>query len=204
MATNYSLAYVSKTGLTSLKIEGGFYVAKLGQNANTSVCVAPSDSGVVAAMTAVAATLSKQASEGKTLFYQSLVDPDESELMAYPICMFTYFEFHAGRLLCNQLHDVLYFIYWAWTNQKARVMAADFGATTLPEAVSSVLILALSRVECGGNFTFNQVLVEVSPTCPKGAALMWPCCHQHRGMLCASAFHDRELMQVASWACRIL
>ena len=179
IAHTYSLGYASQAGLASLKLRCS--VAKIGNKAGTFV--APSAGGVVAAMNAFAADLTDRFFESSgTIFYQNLVDPDKSEPDAYPISTLTYFAFDAGALQCDELHGVLYLIYWAWTNHRtnpsAKQAAEEFGATPISPSLSDILIRALGRIQCNGENMLNKLLKELSAICPRGATSLSPFCEQ--------------------------
>jgi hypothetical protein len=156
-------------------------LAKIGNKAGTFV--SPSAGGVVAAMNAFTADLTDRFFESSgSVFYQNIVDPDKSEPAAYPISTLTYFAFDAGALQCDELHGVLYLIYWAWTNYRtnpsAKQAAEEFGVTPISPAISDILIRALGRIQCNGENMLNKLLKELSAICPRGATSLSPFCEQ--------------------------
>ncbi len=70
------------------------------------------------------------------------------------------------------LHDIMYLIYWAWTNRQADEIAVSRGAVPISTGVASVLIRAIgsaSSLRCKGQSTLDKILTEVTPRCAKGS-----------------------------------
>jgi predicted benzoate:H+ symporter BenE len=82
--------------------------------------------------------------------------------------MFTYLIFDAGGLGCDVLHDVMYLLYWAWTDPQAAAIATTHNLSPVSAAVRAALITALWRLRCGGSSLLNNILVNISPRCASG------------------------------------
>ena len=99
----YSLGFISQPGAVK------FYVSMALISNDVGSFVAPSTSGVQSAMDAFAAALDEQVVEqgrnGHHLFFQSIVDP-KNQSGAYPIAMFTYFLFDAGKYENSKLYSL--------------------------------------------------------------------------------------------------
>ena len=141
LATPYSLGYVSQIEATSF----GVRMAEI-SNAEGSF-VAPGASGVQSAMDAFATELDEIGRRGDTIFAHIIVDP-KNRSDAYPISMLTYFAFDAASLNCQTLHDVLYLIYWAWTDPQAARIALDLSSSPISKSVRGALLTALRRLQC--------------------------------------------------------
>jgi hypothetical protein len=144
LATPFSLGYISQMAATTF----GVPVARI-SNA-LGVFIAPTLSGVRSAMDAFTDELDELRAKGETVFFQSIVDPQsrQNSSYAYPIAMFTYWAFDPAQLNCEVLQDVLYLIYWAWTNPQAAQTAIEMGSSPISTKASSSLVAAVRRLEC--------------------------------------------------------
>jgi hypothetical protein len=86
--------------------------------------------------------------------------------------MFTYFAFDAARLDCGQLHDVLYLIYWGWTDPQAAEIARKQSVKTISGSVRQLLASRLREISCNGIHSLEKLLLEVTPRCPSGILLI--------------------------------
>jgi phosphate transport system substrate-binding protein len=161
LATPYSLGFMSQMAATTF----GLPVARI-SNA-MGAFIAPTLSGVQSAMDVFTDELDELRAKGETVFFQSIVDP-QSKQNAYPISMFTYWAFDPAQLNCKVLHDVLYLIYWAWTNPEAAQTAMKMGSSPISEAARNVGILALARLQCDRASPMVKVVMEVTPGCAPG------------------------------------
>jgi ABC-type phosphate transport system substrate-binding protein len=144
LATPFSLGYISQMAAITF----GLPVARI-SNA-LGVFIAPTLSGVRSAMDAFTDELDELRAKGETVFFQSIVDPQsrQNSSYAYPIAMFTYWAFDPAQLNCEVLYDVLYLIYWAWTNPEAAQTAIEMGSSPISTKASSSLVAAVRRLEC--------------------------------------------------------
>jgi phosphate ABC transporter phosphate-binding protein len=110
--------------------------------------IAPTLEAVQAATNAFGSKLEALAKNGSTNFYVDAVDP-KGEPEAYPISTFTYIAFNPSALDCPTLFDVMYLIYWAWTDQQASEIAFSHQLAPIPVALRSVLRTAFRAIECG-------------------------------------------------------
>ena len=164
LATPFSLGYISQMAATTF----GVPVARI-SNA-LGVFIAPTLSGVRSAMDAFTDELDELRAKGETVFFQSIVDPQsrQNSSYAYPIAMFTYWAFDPAQLNCEVLQDVLYLIYWAWTNPEAAQTAIEMGSSPISEAARNIVILALARLQCDRASPMVKVVMEVTPGCAPG------------------------------------
>ena len=173
-ANPYSIGYASQSGIKAFA--SGIGISNITNLANNSVG-ATLDS-VQAAMDAVALALSDgfDRSGGKTkqrtLFVQSLVDPPENALDAYPISTFAYLMFDAGRPSCPKLTQILFLIYWAWTNEDSQNIVAAQGSVPVSKNILRAVLPQLLRVECREagvmDVPLRQILIT-SKSCDRGA-----------------------------------
>jgi phosphate ABC transporter phosphate-binding protein len=84
---------------------------------------------------------------GSTDFYVDVVDP-RGVAEAYPISTFTYLAFNPSRLDCDSLFDVMYMIYWAWTDEKATDISVQRQFAPIPIALQSALRTAFRAIHC--------------------------------------------------------
>jgi ABC-type phosphate transport system substrate-binding protein len=161
LSTAYSLGYVSQ-------IEAATFNVRMAHISNAEgIFVAPTIGGVQSAMDAFATELDEIGRRGETNFDQNIVDP-KNRTDAYPISTLTYFAFDAASLNCETLHDVLYLIYWAWTDPQAAQIALDQGSSPISKSVRGALLSALWRLRCGNNAVLMNLLLSVIPGCKPG------------------------------------
>jgi phosphate ABC transporter phosphate-binding protein len=155
--TPYSIGYLN---VADAKIYGVAY-AKIA-NAEGRY-IAPTLEAVQAATNSFVPKLEALVKNGSTNFYMDAVDP-KGVPEAYPISTFTYIAFNPRALDCLTLFDVMYLIYWAWTDQQASEIAFSHQLAPVPVGLRSVLRTAFRAIEChggsGGRFK-NFVLSHV-------------------------------------------
>jgi hypothetical protein len=168
IANPFTLGYALQTAAQAMLSRIG--IANLTNLANRSV--AASAGTVQAAMGAAIPQLvdGVSQSQGRAAFVESIVDPPENVPSAYPISMFSYLMFDAARLKCDRLHDVIFLIYWAWTNSNAAQIALAHGSIPISEAVSRSLVPQLLRIRCQepSISPLTQLLTQLT-TCETGA-----------------------------------
>jgi hypothetical protein len=127
--------------------------------------------------------------------FQSIVDP-KSQPGAYPISMFTYLMFDAGKLDCSKLYDVMFLVYWGWTDPRAAAIARAHSLSGLSAAVRGALVVGLRNISCNGSNLLEEVAYDyepsivgtgaaipyvhasLSPIIDTKARFIWPCaCH---------------------------
>ncbi len=128
--------------------------------------ISPTLETVQAATNAFVPKLEALVKNGSTNFYVDTVDPKGAP-DAYPISTFTYISFNPSSLDCRTLFDVMFFIYWAWTDQQAGEIAFQHQLAPIPVGLRSVLRTAFRAIECaachggpGGKFK-NFLLAHV-------------------------------------------
>ena len=122
--------------------------------------VSPSLAAVQAATNTFIPRLEALAKNGSTNFFVDAVDP-KGEPEAYPISTFTYVVFIPSALNCLTLFDVMYMIYWAWTDEQAAEFAVHHQLAPVSAGLRSLLRTAFSSIECHGTFmNFVQSHVE--------------------------------------------
>jgi len=141
--TSYSLGYLNVAdaqpyGVTYAKIANaeGQYIS-------------PTLAAVQAATNAFGPKIAALAKNGSTNFYVDTVDP-KGEPEAYPISTFTYIAFNPSALDCTALFDVMYLLYWAWSDQEASEIAFQHHLAPVPVGLRSALRTAFRAIECRG------------------------------------------------------
>jgi phosphate transport system substrate-binding protein len=121
--------------------------------------VAPTLAAVQAATNTFGPMLEVLAKNGSTNFYVDTVDPkDEPE--AYPIATFTYIAFNPPALECDHLFDVMYLVYWAWTDEQASEVSTAYELAPIPLALRSALLTAFRRIQCKQGRNFGKYLLS--------------------------------------------
>ena len=156
----YSLGFISLPTAAKLRVP----VALISNHAGTFV--APTTSGVQSAMDAFAAEMGL-GGVNRSLFFQSIVDP-KNQSGAYPIAMFTYFLFDAGKLGCSTLFDLVFLIHWVWTDLQAAELASPHNLVPVSATVRDLLINRLANLQCRGSSVLRSVLKRTRPDCPDG------------------------------------
>jgi hypothetical protein len=123
---------------------------------------------VQAATNAFVPKLQALVKNGSTNFYVDTVDP-KGNPDAYPISTFTYFVFDAGRLDCDTMLDVLFLVFWAWTDTNAAKMATDQSLSRITNDVRSALLTALANLTCEGEYPMGKVQLAFGLGCKPGA-----------------------------------
>jgi ABC-type phosphate transport system substrate-binding protein len=139
--TPYALGFISHADAVTFRVPAALISNDVGD------FVAPKMSGVQSAMDAFAVELDEQGRKGHRMLFQSIVDPKNTS-GAYPICMFTYLIFDAGGLGCDVLHDVMYLLYWAWTDPQAAAIATTHNLSPVSAAVRAALLSTLRDLDC--------------------------------------------------------
>ena len=111
--------------------------------------VSPTLEAVQAATSTFGPKLEALVKNRSTNFYVDTVDP-KGEPGAYPISTFTYIAFNPPALDCSTLFDVMFLIYWAWTDVEASDIAFQHELAPIPVALRSVLRTAFRAIECPG------------------------------------------------------
>ena len=185
----YSLGFISQPGAVK------FYVSMALISNDVGSFVAPSTSGVQSAMDAFAVELDERGRNGERLLFQSIVDP-KNQPGAYPISMFTYLMFDAGKLDCSKLYDVMFLVYWGWTDPRAAAIARAHSLSGISAAVRGALVVGLRNISCNGSNLLEEVAYDyepsivgtgaaipyvhasLSPIIDTKARFIWPCaCH---------------------------
>ena len=131
--------------------------------------VAPTLAAVQAATNAFGPKLEALVKNGSTNFYVDTVDP-KGDPEAYPISTFTYFIFDTERLDCDALFDVLFFIFWAWTDEQAAKTATDAMLVPITKGIREACLTALAKLRCDGQIPMASVQVAYGLGCKPGAA----------------------------------
>ena len=106
------------------------------------------------------------------------VDP-KGDPEAYPISTFTYFIFDTERLDCDALFDVLFFIFWAWTDEQAAKTATDAMLVPITKGIREACLTALAKLRCDGQIPMAGVQVAYGLGCKPGAAPSLPFAGPH-------------------------
>ncbi len=138
--------------------------------------VAPSASSVQAAMEPFIAAFQEMGESGARMLVRSIVNPKNSSEIgardAYPMSFLAYLSFDAGSLGCRLLHDVLYLIYWIWTEPSAAQVAMRRGLAPLSSNLVKVLLRRWTSPElsCDGRShpLVKQLTLEFAGKCPIG------------------------------------
>jgi phosphate ABC transporter phosphate-binding protein len=160
--TPYSIGYLN---VADAKIYGVAY-AKIA-NAEGRY-IAPTLEAVQAATNSLVSKLEALVKNGSTNFYMDAVDP-KGEPEAYPISTFTYLIFDAGRVDCETMLDVLFFVYWAWTDANAAKMATEQLFSPITTGVRAILLSALAKLKCEGESLMEKVQLAFGLGCKLGA-----------------------------------
>jgi phosphate transport system substrate-binding protein len=166
----YSLGYIWQANVET------FLLARALIENDAGEFVAPSASSVNAAMDAAVEAFQTMGQSTRMLA-QTIVDPknltETGARDAYPISALAYLSFDASRLGCRLMHDVLYLIYWAWTEASKSQAATRPGLFPL----SSRLVKALLQLcktspdlSCDGGLhpLVEQLTLEFNEKCPPG------------------------------------
>ena len=167
----YSLGYVAYTDAQTF----GVAVANISNAAGEYV--APTLQSVQAAVDAFGDLLAAMAQGGSQIFFQKIADPKNAR-DAYPIAILTYVAFDADRLPCEILHNVLFMVYWTWTDPQVEVAANALSFAVMTRPVRRLLITSLqSKLRCGGASPMDNLLAQlmVQQGCPSGMTRSWSC-----------------------------
>jgi phosphate ABC transporter phosphate-binding protein len=129
--------------------------------------VSPSLAAVQAATNTFIPRLEALAKNGSTNFFVDAVDP-KGEPEAYPISTFTYVVFDAGRLDCDTMLDVLFLIFWAWTDESAAEMSTDQFLSPITKDTRALCLSSLSRLKCLGESIIRKVQLAFGGGCKPG------------------------------------
>jgi phosphate transport system substrate-binding protein len=125
--------------------------------------ISPTLAAVQAATDALGPKMEALVKNGSTYFYVDAVDPPGIP-EAYPISTFTYFIFNPSALDCETLFDVMFSIYWAWSDEQAAEIAHASQFVSVAPGLQSLLRTALRAVKCsavtGSKETFNTFLLS--------------------------------------------
>jgi hypothetical protein len=158
--------------------------------------IAPTLEAVQAATNAFGPKLEALVKNGSTNFYVDAVDP-KGEPEAYPISTFTYLIFDAGRMDCETMLDVLFFVYWAWTDANAAKMATEQLFSPITTGVRAILLSALAKLKCEGESSMGMVQLAFRLGCKPGATRPPYCSRGPLGrMLVLSCNNARSLLIV--------
>jgi ABC-type phosphate transport system substrate-binding protein len=138
--------------------------------------VAPSASSVQAAMEPFVAAFQEMGESGARMLVRSIVNPKNSSEIgardAYPMSFLAYLSFDAGSLGCRLLHDVLYLIYWIWTEPSAAQVATRRGLAPLSSNLVKVLLRRWTSPELScdrrSHPLVKQLTLEFAGKCPIG------------------------------------
>jgi phosphate ABC transporter phosphate-binding protein len=109
--------------------------------------VAPTLAAVQAATNAFGPKLEALVKNGSTNFYVDTVDP-KGDPEAYPISTFTYIVFNPPLMDCQMLFDVMYMVYWAWTDEQAAEISFQHQLAPIPVGFRSILKTAFGNMAC--------------------------------------------------------
>jgi hypothetical protein len=115
---------------------------------------------------------------GSTDFYVDLVDP-KGVAEAYPISTFTYLAFNPSRLDCDSLFDVLFLVFWAWTNAEASSLAIEKSLAPINDDVRSACLTALLSVKCESKILMTKVQLAFGLGCTSGVCTHFLHAHAH-------------------------
>ena len=138
----YSLGYIWQANVET------FLLARALIENDAGEFVAPSASSVNAAMDVEVAKNLEEMGRDTKLLFRSIVDRKNNESGAYPISALVYVAFDAGKLDCEQLQRVVYFIYWAWTDPRAAEIAARFSFAPMSSGMQKALLYTLKSLVC--------------------------------------------------------
>jgi phosphate transport system substrate-binding protein len=130
--------------------------------------ISPTLAAVQAATDALGPKMEALVKNGSTYFYVDAVDPPGIP-EAYPISALTYFVFDVDRLDCEVLSHVLFFIYWAWTDQNAAAIAIEQSLYPIPDGIRSACLSALAKLKCEGKSPMQAVQTAFGLVCAPGA-----------------------------------
>jgi phosphate ABC transporter phosphate-binding protein len=130
--------------------------------------VSPSLEAVQAATNTFIPRLEALAKNGSTNFFVDTVDP-KGEPGAYPISTFTYVVFDADRLDCDTMRDVLFLMFWAWTDESAAEMSTDQFLSPISRGARAPCLSSLSRLKCLGESPIRKVQLAFGGGCKPGA-----------------------------------
>jgi ABC-type phosphate transport system substrate-binding protein len=130
--------------------------------------IAPTLEAVQAATNAFGPKLEALVNNGSTNFYVDAVDP-KGKPEAYPISTFTYLIFDAGRMDCETMLDVLFFVYWAWTDANAGKYATEQLLSPVTSGVRAILLSALAKLKCEGESPMEKIQLAFGLGCKLGA-----------------------------------
>jgi hypothetical protein len=160
--TAYSIGYL---GVAEARSFGVSY-AKIGNAAGQYI--SPTAAAVQEAMSAFGTQFEALARDRSTNFFVDIVDPQNSPA-AYPIATFTYIVFNTDLLACETLLNVVYMIYWAWTDGAVE-MASNQPLVPLTETVRSACMSALGGLKCDGKAPLARAQIAFGLGCQPGAS----------------------------------
>jgi phosphate transport system substrate-binding protein len=151
MLTEYSMSYISIGDAKTF----GVKVAKVENSEGKFVL--PSAQAVQAAADAFATNFDGLRKNGSTNFFVDIVNP-KGNAEAYPIATNTYVAFDPEKLNCQAQYDVMYFLYWSWTDVQAAEIAAAHELVPVSNTLREILRSAFRRIFCnetlfGGGFS---------------------------------------------------
>ena len=169
--TPYSLGYLNLA-------EAKTYGVSFAKVANAEgQYIAPTLASVQAGTAGGLPKIEELVKNGSTDFYVDLVDP-KGVAEAYPISTFTYLAFSPSRLDCDSLFDVLFLVFWAWTNAEASSLATEKSLAPINDDVRSACLTALRSVKCESKILMTKVQLAFGLGCTSGV-----CTHFLHGML---------------------
>ena len=141
MLTEYSMGYISIGDAKTY----GVKVAKVENSEGKFVL--PSAQAVQAAADAFATNFDGLRKNGSTNFFVDIVNP-KGNAEAYPIATNTYVAFDPEKLTCQAQYDVMYFLYWSWTDVQAAEIAAAHELVPVSNTLRGILRSALRSIIC--------------------------------------------------------
>ena len=184
----YSLGYVSLADARTFNVA----VALISNAAGAFV--APTLQSVQSALDAFSSEFSARAENGSQIFFLNIADP-KNATEAYPIATLTYLAFDADRLSCALLRDMLFLVYWAWSDPQGEAAATSLSFVVMTRAVRRILINAVrSKLRCGGDALMDNLLLShrVQQGCVTGKYSQPTCC-----CVCLAANVNRPLATLA-------
>jgi hypothetical protein len=160
--TAYSIGYL---GVAEARSFGVSY-AKIGNAAGQYI--SPTAAAVQEAMSAFGTQFEALARDRSTNFFVDIVDPPNNPA-AYPIATFTYIVFNTDLLACETLLNVVYMIYWAWTDGAVE-MGSNQPLVPLTETVRSACMSALGGLKCDGKAPLARAQIAFGLGCQPGAS----------------------------------
>ena len=171
----YSIGYTARVECDTYDV----FTANISNKAGEFI--APSLQAVQSAMDAFETELRGVVDSGSKSFFLSIADPRNTSTESYPIAMLTYIVFDPVRLDCKLLRDVLFLLYWMWTDgsdtsssstsSSAWAIASSLKFSTLSVSIHSLLTKALRSIRCDYQKTvgpMDEVLLQVLSPCRLG------------------------------------